>query len=162
MADSFTPAQRSEIMARVRSRGNKTTEILLAALFRRNGITGWRRHLKISLVGTTASPSSVRPDFVFPKLRIAVFVDGCFWHGCPKHGARPSSNTAYWTGKIEKNRRRDRFVQKLLQKQGWEVVRIWEHALSSAQQVRTFNRITKKFPSLIKENQADRRRNELA
>ena len=69
----------------------------------------------------------LRPDIVFTRARVAVFVDGCFWHGCPEHGTRPRSNERYWTAKIEVNRRRDREQTTRLEQAGWRVVRIWEH-----------------------------------
>jgi DNA mismatch endonuclease, patch repair protein len=74
-SDVFTKAKRSEVMSRIRGKGNKDTEVALAKLFRANGITGWRRHYAIA----------GKPDFAFPKCKLAVFVDGCFWHGCRKH-----------------------------------------------------------------------------
>jgi len=79
MADVFSKTKRSAVMAAIRSRGNKDTEMKLAAITRTHGITGWRRHL----------PLPGRPDFAFRKERVAVFVDGCFWHGCPLHGHKP-------------------------------------------------------------------------
>lgn len=66
-------------------------------------------------------------DIVFPRARVAVFVDGCFWHGCPVHGMRPASNASYWNAKIEQNKARDRRNDKQLQTSGWLVVRGWEH-----------------------------------
>jgi len=96
MADVFSKAKRSFVMSRIRSRGNKDTELALAKLFRRNKITGWRRQVQI-VTSPRPSPHSsdkrgegvkVRPDFIFPKLKLAVFVDGCFWHGCPRHATR--------------------------------------------------------------------------
>lgn len=70
---------------------------------------------------------SVRPDIVFPRLKVAVFIDGCFWHGCPEHGRRPRSNTEYWRWKLEQNHDRDARVTTALQIGGWDVLRIWEH-----------------------------------
>ena len=91
----------------------------MAALFRAHGITGWRRHL----------PLPGRPDFAFPKLRVVIFVDGCFWHGCPRHGTQPRTNARFWREKIARNRQRDREVTRELRRRGWRVVRIWEHEL---------------------------------
>src|SRR5208283_3651906 len=88
-------------------------------LFRIAGITGWRRNY--GLVG--------KPDFVFPKEKIAMFVDGCFCHGCTKHRRKPKSNQQYWTIKIDRNTRRDKSITKALREKGWAVVRIWEHEL---------------------------------
>jgi G:T-mismatch repair DNA endonuclease (very short patch repair protein) len=71
----------------------------------------------------------VRPDFVFLKSRMAIFVDGCFWHGCPKHATKPRNNAAFWKKKLAGNKTRDRMVNRALRRAGWKVVRIWEHAL---------------------------------
>lgn len=71
--------------------------------------------------------SLVRPDIVFPGARVAVFVDGCFWHGCPIHGTTPRSNAGYWTAKIARNRNRDTECTAALEAAGWCVLRIWEH-----------------------------------
>src|SRR5437899_2518770 len=106
-------------MAAVRSHGNRTTELRLASLLRSARVTGWRR--RQSLPGL--------PDFVFRLSRLAVFVDGCFWHGCSKHCRMPRENSAYWNHKISGNRARDRRVSRALLKGGWRVIRIWEHDL---------------------------------
>ncbi|MEZ5387421.1 MAG: very short patch repair endonuclease [Prosthecobacter sp.] len=119
MPDVFTKSKRSEVMSRIRSRGNQATELALVKLMRAEGITGWRRQW----------PLHGKPDFVFPKRRVAVFVDGCFWHGCPKHGTWPKQNGRFWREKIERNRARDREVTRTLRGKGWKVLRIWEHAL---------------------------------
>ena len=68
-----------------------------------------------------------RADIVFTKARVAVFVDGCFWHGCPEHGTWPKSNADFWRDKIETNRRRDRDTDERLAAAGWKVIRVWEH-----------------------------------
>jgi DNA mismatch endonuclease (patch repair protein) len=119
MADVFTKAGRSAVMARIRGRGNQTTELALAKLMRRGKIVGWRRHL--GLFG--------RPDFTFRVERVAVFVDGCFWHGCPRCYRRPDTNQGFWDKKILRNRRRDRLVSRTLRARGWLVLRLWEHDL---------------------------------
>ena len=164
MSDVFTKTKRSEVMSRIRSRGNKDTEIALAKVFRKNQITGWRRHLKIRIpsrlvvlrsrerekvaggrmrvVGEKQNARggkrngvrgatrpiffTVRPDFVFPKLKLAVFVDGCFWHGCPKHATRPKNNRSFWDKKLASNKVRDLLVTKTLKRANWRVIRIWE------------------------------------
>jgi DNA mismatch endonuclease (patch repair protein) len=125
MPDVFTKAKRSEVMSRIRSRGNKDTEIALARLFRRHNITGWRRHQNIF----------GRPDFVFPGLKLAVFVDGCFWHVCPRHGTKPATNRAFWRRKFSRNQKRDRLVNGTLRRAGWRVLRIWEHELAGESQL---------------------------
>jgi DNA mismatch endonuclease (patch repair protein) len=116
-----TSPARSKQMALIKSSGNKSTELKLIQLFRAHRIRGWRR--KHCMVG--------RPDFVFPKEHIAVFVDGCFWHGHPTLCRLPSTNRGYWTAKIERNKKRDRAVNRLLRSSGWRVVRIWERQLTT-------------------------------
>jgi DNA mismatch endonuclease (patch repair protein) len=120
VADVFTKRKRSLVMAAIRSKGNKDTELKLVSILRAAGITGWRRHQ--ALVG--------RPDFVFRRERVAVFVDGCFWHGCPRHGRQPGSNSGYWMPKLARNKARDREVSAALRKAGWRVIRTWEHDLA--------------------------------
>ncbi len=120
MADVFTKQKRSDVMARIRSHGNKDTELALIKVFRAYKITGWRRR--------QALPG--RPDFVFRNHRLAVFVDGCFWHGCAEHSRPPKSNRSYWQEKMIRNRARDREVTHALRKLNWRVVRIWEHDLA--------------------------------
>jgi DNA mismatch endonuclease (patch repair protein) len=131
VADFLTKLGRSELMSRVRSKGNFSTELRLVALFREEGIAGWRR----------GYPLFGKPDFVFPKLRLAIFVDGCFWHGCPTHGKCPRSNRAFWRAKLERNIARDRLVTRTLRARGWRVLRIWHHALKRQHQGRTLARI---------------------
>jgi len=107
-------------MSKVRGAGNRSTELRLVRLFRSHSIVGWRRHVKITSL-------RVRPDFVFRAARVAVFVDGCFWHGCPEHGTWPKENADWWRGKIEANKRRDRDTDARLTAAGWTVIRVWEH-----------------------------------
>jgi len=119
MPDVFTKAKRSEVMSRIRSRGNRDTELALVRLLRKFRVSGWRRNQNIF----------GKPDFVFPKARLAVFVDGCFWHACPKHSTVPAGNRAFWKRKLAANRSRDRLVNRTLRKNGWRVIRLWEHDL---------------------------------
>jgi len=135
MADVFTKRKRSKIMSRVRSKGNKATELALLKLFRNHAISGWRRGSR--LLG--------RPDFVFLKRRLAVFVDGCFWHACPRHGSCPTSNAQFWQMKIRRNRLRDRLVNQQLKRQGWAVMRIWQHELTKGNEKVLTKRILKKL-----------------
>ncbi|MCB1236857.1 MAG: DNA mismatch endonuclease Vsr [Verrucomicrobiae bacterium] len=125
MADNWTPEKRSEVMGRVRSRGNKSTEVAMARLLRQFGLAGWRRHLDL--------PG--RPDFAYRREKIAIFVDGCFWHGCPKCYRRPKSNQKFWDRKVLQNQARDRRVNRLLRAKGWKVVRVWEHQLEARERV---------------------------
>lgn len=109
-------------MSRIRSRGNAATELKLASLLRRRKIVGWRRHLSLS----------GKPDFAFPKEKVAIFVDGCFWHGCPKCYTRPKTNRKFWDKKHEDNMARDKRVSRQLRRQGWKVIRIWQHSLKKS------------------------------
>lgn len=113
----FGGLSRGQLMSRVRSTGNQTTEKRLVVLLREAGLTGWRRH----------RPLLGRPDFVWPKAKVAVFVDGCFWHrhDCGKN-IRPKTNVGAWREKIRHNQERDRRVNRSLRQQGWRVIRIWE------------------------------------
>lgn len=103
----------------MKSRNTKSTELKFLSFLKEKHIVGWRR--KYTLTGS--------PDFVFPQLRIVVFIDGCFWHGCPDHCRMPASNINYWKAKIEKNRIRDKKITKALRSKGWQVIRIWEHEI---------------------------------
>jgi DNA mismatch endonuclease (patch repair protein) len=120
MVDVFSPARRSEIMSHIHRRGNKATELALVGLFRCHGIAGWRRHAKV--FGS--------PDFIFTKCKVAIFADGCFWHGCPRHATLPKTNRAFWKEKLARNKVRDRLVTRTLRRHGWRVVRVWQHELS--------------------------------
>jgi DNA mismatch endonuclease (patch repair protein) len=131
MPDVFTKAKRSEVMSRVHGRGNKATELAVVAIFRQHKIKGWRRHQRV--FGS--------PDFIFAKSRLAVFVDGCFWHGCPKHKTRPASNRAFWKRKLDRNKTRDQLVTQTLCASGWKVLRIWQHELRRKNRTRLLNRI---------------------
>jgi len=106
-----------QLMARVRSKGNKTTEIVFASLLRKAQLRGWRRH----------QPMFGHLDFVWKTAKLVVFVDGCFWHGhrCGKN-ISPKTNAEAWRNKITRNRKRDRNVTKQLRRRGWTVLRIWE------------------------------------
>src|SRR5476651_2568382 len=119
MSDIFTKARRSEVMSRMRSRGNKDTEVVLARLLRANKISGWRRQQEVRIRKSGARIFKVRPDFVFRQVRLALFVDGCFWHGCPKHGTQPKGNRAFWKNKFARNVARDILVTKTLRRSGW-------------------------------------------
>jgi DNA mismatch endonuclease, patch repair protein len=121
MADWLTRKQRSRNMSSIRSTRNKSTEQTFVNVLREAKVSGWRRHLRL--------PG--KPDFAFPVRRVLVFVDGCFWHGCPKCYRLPEDNRDYWAAKLNANRRRDRRVSRLLTAKGWKVLRIWEHTLET-------------------------------
>lgn len=118
--DHVSKQVRSKIMAAVRSRGNTTTELPLGKLLWASGLRGYRKHWKAA-VG--------KPDFAWPSRKIAVFVDGCFWHGCAKCKYLPRTNSDFWRNKMETNRARDKRVTRQLRSQGWTVLRFWEHAV---------------------------------
>lgn len=122
MTDIWFKLKRPEVMSLIRGKGNKETEQALVRMFRAAKITGWRRH--VSLPG--------KPDFAFPKQKFAVFVDGCFWHGCPKCYTRPKTNRKFWDKKREDNMARDKRVNRQLRRQGWKVIRIWQHSLQKS------------------------------
>jgi DNA mismatch endonuclease (patch repair protein) len=115
----LSPKMRSKIMTAIRSRGNASTELRFIEILRGAHIAGWRRHEDL--------PG--RPDFVFRDRRVAVFIDGCFWHSCPRCSKPPKQNKSYWGPKLERNRERDKTVCKQLRKSGWTVIRFWEHQL---------------------------------
>jgi DNA mismatch endonuclease (patch repair protein) len=125
MTDVFDQGKRSRIMALIRSEGNHTTELRFLQILRKHKIRRWRR--KYRLHG--------RPDFVFLHHRLAVFIDGDFWHGNPKKFRMPKSNCVYWKSKILRNRARDRRVNKTLRSMGWQVIRFWESSLRNEQAV---------------------------
>ena len=116
------PAARSRSMSLIRGRNNRTTERLLRMALVRSGQRGWLMHY--GLPG--------KPDFYFPTQRVAVFVDGCFWHGCKRCGHVPKTRSEFWQAKLRRNRQRDRRVTHSLKAQGIEVIRIWEHCLKTS------------------------------
>jgi len=126
MMDTFSSKQRSEIMKAVKSKGNKSTEIKLIDIFELHRITGWRRNYKI--IG--------HPDFVFPKKRVVVFADGCFWHGHNCRNVTPSDNAEYWKKKISRNIERDALITKTLTSKGWKVIRIWECEINKGEVIK--------------------------
>lgn len=115
--DTASKEERSRIMAQVKGSRNQSTELVFIRLLRRYGITGWRRNY----------PVCGHPDFVFPNVKLAVFIDGCFWHACPKHCRMPSGNKDYWKQKISRNAKRDLTITNELKRKGWVVIRFWEH-----------------------------------
>lgn len=118
MADLFSKQKRSQIMSANRSSGNKSTEWRLRARLVNAGLSGWRINVR-DMFGV--------PDFVFERERVAIFVDGCFWHGCKRCRNLPATNRKFWATKIKRNKRRDRAVTRKLRNEGWVVIRFWEH-----------------------------------
>jgi DNA mismatch endonuclease, patch repair protein len=133
---------RSRTMTAVRGTGNKTTELALLHLMRTSGIVGWRRGLQIE----------GKPDFCFRRERVAVFVDGCFWHGCPTCYRSPRTNSSFWRAKITYNASHDSEVSNALRNAGWKVLRVWEHQLR-----RTPARVIIRLRRLLAETQLPRK-----
>jgi DNA mismatch endonuclease, patch repair protein len=125
MSDVFTKEKRSQVMSRIRGKGNKDTEIAMILILRKYHISGWRRNQVVF----------GKPDFIFAKQKIALFVDGCFWHGCPLHSNMPKNNQEFWARKLQANKDRDKLVTRTLRKSGWKVIRIWEHELKDHRKV---------------------------
>jgi DNA mismatch endonuclease (patch repair protein) len=115
------PEGHSGRMKAIRARGNRSTERRARAILVRAGVSGWVLQPD-GLVG--------KPDFLFPTARVVIFVDGCYWHGCPRCGHVPNKNRPYWSAKILGNKRRDRRHTRALRAAGYRVVRLWEHELA--------------------------------
>lgn len=113
-----SPAAR-KVMQGNRSQDTRPEVALRSALHRRG--LRFRKHRR------ALAALACRPDVVFPRERVAVFLDGCFWHGCASHGVLPRANRAYWEAKVRVNRERDRRNDSALAAHGWLVVRVWEH-----------------------------------
>lgn len=118
MVDVFDRAKRSEVMSKVKSKDTKPEMTLRKALYK-TGLRGYR--VKTKLPGS--------PDIVFTRVKVAVFVDGCFWHGCPECYSEPGTNVTFWRKKLAENRERDAKVNKMLADMGWKVLRLWEHQI---------------------------------
>lgn len=121
MSDNLTPADRRKTMRAVKSKGTKPERRLFSMLVGM-GLKGWRKH---------ADDVTGKPDVVFDQRKIAIFVDGCFWHGCPycQRPLKPQTNREYWELKIQRNVERAQKYNQQLSEQGWEVLRIWEHEI---------------------------------
>jgi len=133
MADMYDKETRSSLMQKVRSKGNKSTELRLINLFKEYSITGWRRNYQVK----------GHPDFVFLDIRVALFVDGCFWHGHNCRNTRPKDNADYWDKKRERNILHDKKITEIFEARGWTVVRIWECELKKKNQHETMGRLQK-------------------
>lgn len=133
MSDVFDKSARSKIMRAVKSKDTKSTELALIKLFKENHITGWLHNYNVK----------GHPDFVFLKKRIAIFVDGCFWHGHDCRNTRPAAHAEYWAKKREANIQRDKKVADMFESRGWTVVRIWECELKKKNLPHTTERLLK-------------------
>ena len=132
MSDIFSTTKRSEVMRAIKSKNTKTTELKMMEIFKELHIKGWRR--TYPLIG--------KPDFVFPKKRIAVFVDGCFWHGHDCRNVTPSANANFWNTKRDYNRKHDQIVTETLIKKNWTVIRIWECELKKKNREKLLEKIS--------------------
>lgn len=122
MPDKLSEGDRSSLMARVRSTSNKSTEAIVEVALIDAGMSGWEKQPK-GILG--------KPDFYFPDYRLVIFVDGCFWHACPKcRRPMPVARAEYWREKIDRNRRRDNRNRRKLRQDGYHVMRIWEHEVT--------------------------------
>jgi DNA mismatch endonuclease (patch repair protein) len=122
MVDKITKETRSKIMASIHSKNTKPEVDLRKALWTR----GFRYKIHYG---------EEKIDIAFPSRKVALFVDGCFWHGCPVHAHKPKSNQAYWLPKLKKNVQRDIATNELLKIEGWIVIRFWEHELDNMDRV---------------------------
>lgn len=116
LVDRITKEQRSKIMSAIRSENTKPEIALRKALFTK----GYRYRIHYG---------KKKIDIAFPAKKVAIFVDGCFWHGCPFHSHIPDSNKEYWLPKLKRNKERDKKTTKMLETDGWSVLRFWEHEL---------------------------------
>ena len=121
MSDIFDKSKRSEIKKKVRSKNKKSTELKLIQIFKENNIHGWRRNYKVK----------VHSDFVFLNKKIAIFVDGCFWHGHNFRNTKPKENQEYWDKKRERNMKHDKEITEYFENRGWTVIRIRECELKN-------------------------------
>lgn len=136
MTDVFNETTRSAVMRSVRSKGNQSTELRLIEVFAERGIRGWRRNY----------PVKGHPDFVFTRRRIAVFVDGCFWHGHDCRNTRPKQNQEYWTAKRLRNIEHDKAITARFERRGWIVLRIWECELKKKNLPELYTKLDILFP----------------
>jgi DNA mismatch endonuclease (patch repair protein) len=116
MADNVSQEERSRIMKQIRSKNTKLENSIASGLWKRG--YRFRRNVK-SLFG--------KPDIAIKKYHVVIFIDSCFWHGCPQHCRIPKSNRAYWENKINSNKKRDKEVSEYYIKKHWNLLRIWEH-----------------------------------
>lgn len=133
MADVYDTSKRSEVMQKVRSRNNKSTELKVIKLFKDNHISGWRRHYNVK----------GHPDFIFPNQKVALFIDGCFWHGHNCRNLTPKTNIEYWEKKQAYNKKHDSEITSLFERRGWTVLRIWECELKKCNIQATLIKIEK-------------------
>ena len=117
-------------MSKIKSKNTKLERMFQSSVASKN------------ITNIDGNPSDIfgKPDFVHRESKTAIFLDSCFWHGCPKHLRMPHTNSEYWQRKIERNKKRDRLVTSTLKKEGWRVVRIWEHSLENEANLEKWSR----------------------
>lgn len=121
MTDTVDPRTRSKIMRKIRAKDTKLEKLVRSEMWAR----GYR--YRKNLGGLPG-----KPDMVFSTMKTVVFIDSCFWHGCPKHLRMPQSNVDYWNNKIKRNKERDDATNREYKNSGWRVVRIWEHDVKTS------------------------------
>lgn len=126
MMDRLSKKQRSKLMSKIRSRDTKI-ELIARTILEPLDFIYQPRKSDIAI----GLKEYYRPDFANIELKIVVFIDGCFWHGCPLHFKMPKSNVKYWKNKIRRNMKRDMLANEYWESRGWKVVRIWEHNLKN-------------------------------
>lgn len=136
MSDIFSRKKRSEIMSKVRSKDSR-----IEVEFRKKMWRAGFRYRK------NAKNYFGKPDIVLPKYKTVIFVDSCFWHGCDKHYSIPKTRVDFWKNKIKENKRRDREVDRHYVKEGWSIIRIWEHDLKNSDKI--INKINRKTGNKI-------------
>jgi DNA mismatch endonuclease (patch repair protein) len=120
VADQFSSEKRSQIMRKIKSKNTKLENKIISDLWKK----GYRfRRNVTSLYG--------KPDIAVKKYKVVIFIDSCFWHGCPEHCRMPASNKSYWENKIKNNKERDKKVTEHYKEKGWNILRIWEHELKN-------------------------------
>ncbi|MHA1400843.1 MAG: very short patch repair endonuclease [Candidatus Heimdallarchaeaceae archaeon] len=137
MTDIFTEEQRRKLMSKIKTKDTGIEKALRSALW----IRGHRFRVQYAIEG--------KPDIVFPKHKIAIFCDGCFWHGCPICKKMPDTNKEFWLKKFETNKKRDKKVNEKLKKQGWTVLRFWGHEIKS-----NLDEVVLKIEAIIKEKES--------
>jgi DNA mismatch endonuclease, patch repair protein len=136
MADIFSQKKRSEIMSKVKSKDSK-----IETEFRKKI---WRAGFRYS---KNTSKYFGKPDLALVKYKTVIFIDSCFWHGCKKHGSMPQTRISFWKTKIERNKQRDKEVNRHYKKIGWKAIRIWEHSLK-----KDFSKVVDKIENYLSVN----------
>jgi DNA mismatch endonuclease (patch repair protein) len=139
LPDTYRPKERSRIMSRIRSTGNRPERQLYEIA---RSVLGWRWRIDRNVRSLPG-----RPDLLIPALRLAIFADGCFYHCCPKHWRAPKSNSSYWIPKLRRNTARDRANERTLRRRGFSVWRVWEHDLRVSRTKSTYSRLRRRFQS---------------